>query len=167
MKIQAQNNGELARIGVLIERISVSMLTTADGDGALISRPMSPLEMDVNGALWFFTDVRSAKVEQLRSVNIGFSDTERGIYVSLSGHGEIYADHGHAEHLWTSFAEAWFPDGPDSSSLALLKFVPDAADYWDAPHSKMVRLLAMAASVVSGEAIAVGDRGRLTALTPN
>ncbi len=153
MKIEAQDNAEFTRIGTQIELFSVAMLTSIDGDGALISRPMSPLKMDASGALWLFTDVRSAKVEQLGVVNLTFSDAQRAIYVSLSGHGEIYAEHGDAEKLWTSFAESWFPDGPDSSRLALLKFVPDAADYWDATHKKMVRVLGMASCVVSGDPI--------------
>ncbi|MDZ4812781.1 MAG: pyridoxamine 5'-phosphate oxidase family protein [Pseudomonadota bacterium] len=155
MKIEAQDNAEFTRIGTLIEHFSVAMLTSIDGDGALISRPMSPLKMDANCAVWLFTDVRSAKVEQLRVINLTFSDPQRAIYVSLSGHGEIYAEHGDARNLWTSFAESWFPDGPDSSSLALLKLVPDAADYWDATHRKMVRVLGMASCVVSAEPIAM------------
>lgn len=153
MKIEAQDNGEFTRIGTLIEHFSVAMLTSIDGDGALISRPMSPLKMDANGAVWLFTDVRSAKVEQLRVINLTFNDPQRAIYVSLSGHGEIYAEHGDAENLWTPFAKSWFPDGPDSSSLALLKFVPDAADYWDEAHRKMVRVLGIASCLVSGEPI--------------
>lgn len=157
MKIEAQDNAEFTRIGALIEHFSVAMLTSIDGDGALISRPMSPLKMDANGAVWLFTDVRSAKVEQLRVVNLTFSDPQRAIYVSLSGHGEIYADHGDAENLWTPFAESWFPDGPDSSSLALLKFAPDAADYWDPTHKKMVRVLAVGHCVVSSGPITMAN----------
>jgi general stress protein 26 len=165
MKTETQNNPELAKVCKLIENMSVAMMTNMDGEGALVSRPMAPLEMDANGAIWFFTDMRSSKVEHLVAVNLGFSDPDKSTYVSLSGRGELHADKDRIARLWTAFARPWFPDGPDSEHLALLKFVPSAAEYWDAPDSKMVRLFAMAASVAAGKPIAMGEHERLTALS--
>jgi len=42
------------------------MLTTIVSDGALAGRTMAPLEMDANGVLWFFTDLRPSKVNHLK-----------------------------------------------------------------------------------------------------
>lgn len=56
------------------------------------------------------------------------------------------------------FAKAWFPDGPSSPNLALLKFVPGAAEFCDASSCRMVRLYAVDASIVSGKAMAMGER---------
>jgi general stress protein 26 len=165
MKMQTQNTPELQRLADLIETLPVAMLTTLDGDGALVSRPMSPLEMDADGALWFFTDIRSSKVEQIDTLNLSFADRDRGTYVSISGHGEVFANHTRAAELWTAMAKPWFPDGPESPNLALLKVVADAADYWDAPHGKMVRVLAMAVSIVTGEPIATGEHGSFSNLS--
>ena len=55
MKTEAQSNEALGQLAALIENISVAMMTTqnADAGGALTSRPMSPLLMDSQGALWF------------------------------------------------------------------------------------------------------------------
>ena len=47
MKIATQASPELTL---------VTMLTTLEDDCALASRPMTALEMDAQGALWFFTD---------------------------------------------------------------------------------------------------------------
>lgn len=165
MKIQTQSRPEFAKLGSLLEDMSVAMLTTVDTQGALVSRPMSPLEMDALGALWFFTDLRSAKIERLRAVNLSFSDSEKAIHVSLSGRGEIHAEHAHIAMLWTPYARPWFPDGPDSTNLALLKFIPETAEYWDAPSSKMIRMFAMAASIVAGKPIGLGDHDTLNALS--
>lgn len=164
MKTQTQNSAELARLATLLEPMSVAMLTSLDDDGALASRPMSPLEMDASGALWFYTDLRSAKVDHLRAVNVAFSDEARACYVSLSGRGEIHADRAQIERLWTAFAEPWFPDGPGSTNLALLKVVPDMAEYWDAPSSAMVRMFAMLASVWDGKPIGAIDHAKHTGL---
>lgn len=166
MKIHAQSSAALTQLGKLVEAIPVAMLCNLDSEGALVSRPMSPLEMDVNGALWFFIDVNSSKVEQLRKVNLSFADPARASYVSLAGYGELETDPAHIKQLWSPFMKPWFPEGPDSANLALLKFVPESAEYWDAPHSKMVRMVAMAASVVAGKAVGLGDHDTLTGLTP-
>ena len=165
MKTETQNSAELAELCKLIENMSVAMLTSLDANGALVSRPMAPLEMDANGALWFFTDRHSTKVEQLRVVNLSFMDPARATYVSLSGRGAIETDRACIERLWTPFARPWFPDGPASSNLALLKFVPEAAEYWDAPSSRMVRMFALAASVVAGKPVGLGDHDTLTGLS--
>lgn len=166
MKTASQSNASLAHVAQLIDRIPIAMLATLDANGALASRPMAALEMDDSGALWFFTDAHSSKVEQLRVANLSFTDAAHGTYVSLSGRGELDTDRGHIERLWTPFAKPWFPDGPDSPNLALLKFTPDSADYWDAPNSKMVRAFGVIASVVAGKPIAMGEQGTHPGLSP-
>ena len=165
MKIETQPTASLAHLAKLIDGLSIAMLTTIEADGALASRPMAALEMDAAGALWFFTDLRSSKVEHLRVVNLSFSDVSHGTYVSLSGRGEIDTDRGRIERLWTAFAKPWFPDGPDSPNLALLKFIPDAADYWDAPNSTMVRAFGVMASIVAGKPVGMGEQGSHTGLS--
>ena len=165
MKAIPQSTAELTQLCKLIEDLSVAMLTTIDADGALSSRPMTPLEMDGDGAIWFFTDSRSANSERLTNAHLSFADEARGTYVSLSGRGEIQMDRAHIERLWTPFAKPWFPDGPDSPNLALLKFVPDTAEYWDAPHSKMVRMFAIATSIVAAKPVGMGDHDTLNDLS--
>lgn len=165
MKIQPQTSPELKKLATLIEPMDrVAMLTSQDADGALLSRPMAPLEMDEQGAVWFFTDRDSTKVEQLATLNLSFSDAERGTYVSLCGHGELATDRSHIKRLWTPMARPWFPEGTDSEHLTLLKFTPSAAAYWDAAHTKMVHLFATVVSVIAKRPIGMGDHGHIDAL---
>lgn len=44
-------------------------------------------------------------------------------------------------------------------AVFLLKFTPDAADYWDGPKSKMVRAFGLNASVIAGKPVAMGEHG--------
>ena len=164
MKLQTQTQPELRHLGELLEDFSVAMLTTLDAEGALASRPMAPLEMDSLGVLWFFTDLRSAKVEHLRQANLAFVDAARARFVSVAGRGEIDTRREHVERLWSPMMRPWFPEGPDSPDLALLRFVPHLAEYWDAPHSKMVRMFALAASVVAGKPLGMGEHDKLSGL---
>jgi general stress protein 26 len=126
---------------------------------------MFVLEMDASGSLWFYTDLHSSKNDHLRSVNLSFTDRAHGTYVSLAGRGEIVIDRAHIERLWTPFAKPWFPEGAESRSLALLQFVPDTADYWDGPNSRMARAFGMLASVVAGPPVAQGTHGTHSGLS--
>lgn len=165
MKTSPQASAELTHVAKLIDDIPTAMLITIEADGALAGRPMAVLEMDAQGALWFYTDLRSSKVEHLREVCLSFTDAAQATYVSLSGHGEIDTDIEHITRLWTHAAKPWFPDGPESTNLALLKFVPNTVDYWDGPKSKMVRALGVLASAVAGKPVAVGEHGSHTGLS--
>jgi len=164
MKIETQSSEEMAELCKLIEPIPVAMLSNIDADGALVSRPMAPLQIDAAGAVWFFVDLRSSRVEFLRVVNLSFADSARGTYVSMSGRGEVRSDREQIESLWTPSAMSWFPEGPGSRNLALLKFVPHTAEYWDAPHGKMTRLFAMVAAAVTGKPMSVGEHATLNDL---
>ena len=165
MKIEPQATSDLVRLGELIAAMPMAMLTSVGDDGALVSCPMEALEMDAEGGLWFFTDLRLDLVERLRVVNLSFADDAGGTYVSISGRGEIAKDRVRIERLWSRLDRAAFPDGPTSRHLALLKVVPEKAEYWDAPNSRTVRLLALAASAVAGTAIGQADHAVLTDLS--
>lgn len=174
MNIQTQNNAELIQLSKLIADMHVCMLTNHDHNGALVSKPMSPLEMDSNGAIWFITDIRfdnasngiNSHDDNGKSIgNLSFSNESNSTYVSISGHYEISTNRVDIKRLWTAFAKPWFPDGPESDDLALLKFVPNTAEYWDAPHSRVVRLFAMAASIIASKPIGLGEHKTLVNLS--
>jgi Pyridoxamine 5'-phosphate oxidase like len=96
---------------------------------------------------------------------LAFTDADRGTYVSITGQGEVVNDDALIKRLWTPAAKPWFPEGPASPDLCLLKVVPLMAEYWDAPDSKMVRMFAMAASVIAGKPMGMGQHEVLTKLT--
>ena len=146
MHAEAQSDPHLALLCKSIQNATVVMLTSLDADGAMLTRPMAPLEMDRSGGLWFFTDLRSAHIEHLRTANVSFADPAGGTYVSLFGRSEVCTDRARIERLWTTFANAAFPAGADSMYLALLKFVADPAERWDATDGNMRRMFAEAPS---------------------
>ena len=133
------------------------MLTTYNDAGLLESRPMSPLEMDSEGDIWFFTQHDSMKSVHLNNANLAFTDNSNGTYVSLSGRGEIHKNKEDIHRLWTVSAKPWFPEGPDSPNLVLLKFIPNTTEFWDAPNSKTVRLFSLVASIITGKPVNMGD----------
>ena len=164
MDIKTQKTVELTQLAKLIEGMRFCMLTTVDEENLMVARPMTPQQMCEEGALWFLTDPNSTKMQHLQLMNVAFSDEPKSTYVSISGHGEVVADRARIESLWSAFARPWFPDGVDSTNLALLKFVPNVAEYWDAPNSKMVRIFGSIISIVAAKPIGMGEHGSLKAL---
>lgn len=164
MNIETQSSDELTILSRLIENIPVCMLISLTNDGGLVSKPMTPLEMDNSGSIWFFTDLNVDNVGEQSIGNLSFSDESKGTYVSISGKQEVIQDHALSERLWFALARPWFPDGPGSTNLALIKFVPHTADFWDGPDSKVVRLFAMAVSVIARKPIGLGEHATLTDL---
>lgn len=151
MKTETQSCKGLTQLSKLIEAIPVAMLTSLDFGGALMSKPITPLEMDSDGAIWFFIDLRSSGLSHLCMTNLNFSHESSGTYLSLSGCCEINKNQAHIERLWTDSATFWFPDGSHARNLALLKFVPYTAEYWEASQGMMVNMYSMFATVVSSK----------------
>lgn len=157
MMIEAHASTDLHQLRKSIATASVVMLTNVDADGAFLTRPMAPLEMDGNGGLWFFTDLRARAVDHTRVANVSFTDASQGIRVSLSGRCEIDTDRARIARLWASFAKPASTTAPDSENLALLKFVPDSAARWNQSQGGMTHMFAHAAAA-SGDQIVASDQ---------
>jgi general stress protein 26 len=139
----------------LIKDIKVAMLTTVSENGQLRSRPMATHDVHVDDALWFLTHTNTAKVaevSQQEQVNLVYMDVKSQRYVSISGFGQTYRDAAKVNELWNPLMKAWFPKGPDDPMIAVIKVVPEYAEYWDAPSYSIVQLFGFIKAAVTGEA---------------
>jgi len=139
----------------LIKDIKVAMLTTVSKSGQLRSRPMATQDVHVDDALWFITHTNTAKVaevSQQEQVNLVYMDVKSQRYVSISGFGQTYRDTAKVNELWNPLMKAWFPKGPDDPMIAVMKVVPEYAEYWDAPSYSIVQLFGFIKAAVTGEA---------------
>ena len=134
---------DICKLGEMIKNIRVAMLTTAAHDGSLHSRPMATQQTEFDGDLWFFTQVGSAKVEEIqddRHVNVSYADAGENRYVSIAGTASLVRDRTRIEELWNPLHQAWFPKGLDDPQLALIKVHVEQAAYWDAATRAMAHL---------------------------
>ena len=164
MDVKSQDSEGMAKVGELVKEIKFAMLTTQCPDGSLHSRPMSTLQMDEAGYLWFFTAEHSAKIDDIgeqSQVNLAYSRTDKQDYLSVTGTAEVVRDRKKMEALWTPWLKPWFQDGLDDPELILLKVRIDEADYWDAPGSAAKRLYGLAKGAMSGNTDALGERGHV------
>lgn len=143
-----------AKLAKLIDGIQFAMLTTLTPDGELHSRPMATHDQKSLDELWFFTYRNSGKVHEIdrdHHVNLAYADPDKNRWVSVAGQATVIEDVEKARELWSPALKAWFPDGPQTKDLALLKVVPESAEYWDSSSKKMVKLFGLAKAVLSGE----------------
>ena len=86
-------NDDVARVWDLMEKISFCMLATWNGS-ELRSRPMDARVRRKEGAIYFLTDARHLKDDEVAhypKVNLAFADTGAMKYVSLSGEAFMYS----------------------------------------------------------------------------
>lgn len=148
-----------SKVRDLIDEIRIGMLTNVDrGTGRLVSRPMAVQQIDDDATLWFFASESAPQADQIAAdptVNVAFAS--RGAWVSLAGRATIVDDRDKIHELWNSSVEAWFPDGPDSPDVGLLRVDPDSAEYWDSPGGRLASVIAYAKSKVTGDRPDVGE----------
>lgn len=153
--------GDVERVWKLMEKIGFAMLVTLDGD-RLRARPMSAYVRPSENAIFFLTDARRHKDEEIArhpGVNLSFADTSAQKYVSLTGIAAISNDRARIRDLFSTPAKAWW-DSPDDPNIRLLRITPDDAEFWDAP-GKVISYVKMAAAAATGSRPDLGDNRRV------
>jgi general stress protein 26 len=157
---------QIAKLRELIQDIDLCMLTTINEDGTLHSRPMAVNESaEFDGNLWFFTYGDSHKIleiERDHRVNVAFSDPKNQHYVSISGLAKLIRDKAALEEQWHPMLKAWFPDGPETKDIALIKVEAEQAEYWDAPSGSVATAFAFARAVLGHETPKLGDNQKVS-----
>lgn len=146
MPTVSPSSAQAARLRDLIGDMKFAMLTTRAIDGTLSSRPMTTLETEFDGTLWFLAAADSLKaldIEQRPKVNLGYAAPERGRYVSVSGTARVLRDRARAHQLWQPQFQTWFPGGPDDENVAVLQVEITSADYWEAPGGRAEQVYAI------------------------
>jgi general stress protein 26 len=165
METQSTASESLKKVHDMIEDIRIAMMTTVDGQGNLVSRPMAVAQVDEHNDIWFFTKRSSPKVDQIdqnkQRVNISLSDVDNAEYVSVSGTAHELEDRAKIDELWNPMVKAWFPEGKEDPELTLLKVHIDMAEYWSASDSKMVRLFQQATAAVTGNPPKMGENEKV------
>ena len=154
---------EVEKVRELVKDERIAMLTTVAQDGSLVSRPMGVQAVDFDGDLWFFAAADSHKVAEIArdsAANAAFSGTSS--WVSLSGRATLVRDPEKIRELWNAVAEAWFPDGPDSPGVVLIRLHAESAEYWDSPGGRVATLFSLVKAKVTGRPYDGGENETVT-----
>jgi general stress protein 26 len=141
------------------------MLTTIDAEGHLVGRPMSRQEVDFDADVWFIATRDSPEIDHIRAnPSVGLTITTQSSWVSIAGRAEVVDDLAKLKELWSTFAEAWLPEGPEDPNAILIHVVAETAHYWDNPGGRVASLISFAKSKVTGEPYDGGDSKIITDL---
>src|SRR5689334_9809627 len=106
----------------IIKDCRFAMLTTLEEDGSLRARPMTTVQKNFGGTLWFFapTDSDAARaVETKDEVCVAYANIDKGEFVSVSGTASLVQHTAIKEALWNPMVQAWFPQGPNSPEVSV------------------------------------------------
>jgi general stress protein 26 len=145
----------------LMKKIGFAMLVTRDGD-KLRARPMSAYLERENNAVYFLTDARRHKDEEIArnpSVNLSFADASDQKYVSVTGTAVVSNDRAKIKQLFSTPAKAWW-DSAEDPNIRVLKFTPDDAEFWDSSGT-VISYVKMAAAAVTGNRPEIGDNRKV------
>jgi general stress protein 26 len=164
MEKNLQSEEALKKFKKLVDDIKICMFITNNETENEHTRPMATIDVEDDGTLWFFTDIRSIKVEEVtttKQVHLAYAHPGKDSYLDIRGTATVVTDKELVKNKWKPFVKAWFPDGAEDPNLGLLKVNPHKSYYWDAETGKMVQFIKMAASIVTGKTLAEGAEGKL------
>jgi general stress protein 26 len=154
------DTADWSRLWDMIKDIKYGMFTARHGDGHLHSRPMTTLNDQRDGVLWFFMSKSSEPVldiSQHAGVNVSYADPGHDNYVSIAGSARIVEDPAKKKALWSPLAQAWFPGGVSDPDLALVAVTIEHAEFWDVDTNKAVKLYEIAKAAVTGTRPQLGE----------
>ena len=148
----------------LVKSESVCFFCTKLTQRPITTRPMSIQKVDEQGNIWFMSSLKSNKnseVKENHKVQLLYSNSSNYEYLSVFGTATIHTDRELIYEMWTPFANAWFKDGKDDADISLIKITPESAYYWDTKNNKMISMIQMIASIVTGSTPYDGVEGSL------
>ena len=143
---------------------AICMLVTRGADG-LRARPMTALPDREAGTIFFIAGTDGAKDEEIAQdpdVCVTLARPSKNDYVSLTGRARVVDDVDTLRRLWNPGADAWFPDGPESPDVTLIRVDPVAGEYWEGTGSRVLAGLRMLEAKATGERPDLGRSAKVS-----
>lgn len=128
-----KHTDDLSRLQDIIRPLDLAMLVTKTQDLHLRSRPMLTADVSKYGEIFLFTTLDSELSQELTErnyVNLSYSKSDEGSFISVSGIAQISKDREAIQDLWRSQFAQWIEGGLDNRNLALLKISLAHAEHW-------------------------------------
>ena len=151
------------RIWDVIENVGVCMLTAHAASG-LRARPLEARPDRAAGLIWFVTDCRSGKeneIEAEHDVGLVFIDWKDKAYVSITARAETRNDRAKAAEIWKTTDDVWW-NGPDDPNVCVIRVQPLTAELWDGPASQAVAAFEFAKARLTGTKPNLGENRKVT-----
>jgi general stress protein 26 len=153
----------IRRVWDIIEKVGICMLTTHFA-GGLRARPLEARPDRAAGLIWFVTDIRSRKDDEIAAehdVGLVFIDAGEKAYLSITARAEVRRDHAKAAEIWKQTDDTWWK-GPDDPNVCVLRVRPLIAELWDGPASAAVAAYEFAKARLTGDRPNLGENRKRT-----
>lgn len=143
----------IEKIRELAKNADICMFTTSLSQLPLTARPMSTVDIDAEGNIWFISMRSSAKNREVtadKRVQLFYASRNSNEYLSVYGEAEVVIDKELFKEKWVPEAKAWMEKGTDDPEMSLIKVTPVDSYYWDTKHNKLVALAKMATAIITG-----------------
>jgi len=153
------------KIKELAEKATVCLFATNLMELPLSSRPMSCVNVDADGQLWFFSSKESEPnlhIKRDQRVQLFFRNHASSEYLSIYGSAEISNSQSKIESYWSPLMKVWFAKGKNDPALCLIRVRPESGYYWDTQSNKAVQLVKIAIGGVIGKPMDDGLQGRVS-----
>ncbi len=167
MKTKSENNNNkeaVDKLQSLIKDVNVCMFTTVDNEGVVSTRPLTTIDVDGEGNIWFFTNEFGEKILEEsydNSAYLIYSHPGANTYLYVKGTSNLIVDRSKIEEHWKPMLKAWFPQGIDDPKLCLIKVITEEAKYWNSTSSKMVVFYNIVKAIAKKEKYEEGEVGKL------
>ena len=146
----------IKKVKEVVESSSVCLFVTNLTVTPITSAASAAHQVDSDGTLWFLSNASSSKNREIADdsrVQLFFSNKRNSEYLSIYGKASIVTDRDQAVRRWNPEAGHYFEGGIEDPELTLLKVQPVNAHYWDTKANKMISLVKMMASAMTGKAL--------------
>lgn len=152
------------KIKELAKAADICMFTTSLTKLPLSSRPMSTIDVDEEGNIWFLSNRSSEKNKEISAddkVQLFYASKGSAEYLSVFGRASLSFDRNKIKELWTPIAKAWFTGGVDDPAISIIKVTPEDGYYWDTQSNKVISLLKILTATITGRSMDDGIEGKV------
>lgn len=97
------------------------------------TRPMTAQLESAGGPIWFFGSQESELVKNMKRTSAAvatFVSGSQDLFATVHGLISMETDRAVIDRLWNPSVAAWYKQGKDDPTLALLRFAPNRAQVW-------------------------------------
>ena len=133
IKTSVMKKTSIKEIAKIMKGLDFCMMVTKDGRNTLHSRPMSNNgKVEYDGDSWFFADINSKKIKQIKNnpmISLVFQ-TDDMTFVDCYGMATVTQNQALLEEKWVEGLERWFPEGPKTPGVCLIKVAAHRVQFW-------------------------------------
>ena len=127
-------------------------------------RPMSLLQADDAGNLWFMSALDSHKNAELAAnpqVKLFFQESTHAGFMELDGLAVVSQDKAKIKELWDFMLKTWFTEGEDDPRITVIQVIPKGGYYWDNKHGQAIAGAKMMVGAAIGKTLDDSIEGKL------